>query len=367
MIFVVFITYFICVLPITVINVADPDNNFPYLAVSFYCIYWLQYCCNNIIYVVSNVVYRKAYIIFLTAVFPPLKRFMKRPNPWQPARQTTVASITARSMSGRSFSPGSRRLTHTDSTVSQSAATVCGDTSPQSYCPDGGRESRTTSTSPPSRSSPSERLCWKGDAPARPVAPQRHQRRYKPRVSAGLRRPPTGSLSQDSPPVGSRWPPRGRLSLDSLNVDRPNLAGQITRPRVSLVDLIGRQTGAEREIRAVRHHFCGVRPSIGDGGPPPATDPGSECHHTASGSDESGSLDSSGCPGVVCSCANTNASFPSTTLGQSNEAFVQSSEQLDPGVDKNQRHQRTSDYASQKQHYIILNSPYAGRKRSWSC
>ena len=92
MIFVVCITYCVCVLPITAINIADPENNYKYASVTFYCIYWLQYCCNNVIYVVSNSVYRQAYVIFLTEMFPPLKRVLHQPTPWQ-LHQSTVTTI----------------------------------------------------------------------------------------------------------------------------------------------------------------------------------------------------------------------------------------------------------------------------------
>ncbi|XP_037068749.1 protein trapped in endoderm-1-like [Pollicipes pollicipes] len=115
MIFVVFVTYCICVLPITVVNVADPYNKRPYVSIICYCIYWLQYCCNNIIYVVSNGVYRKAYIIFLTEVIPPLKRILKRPVSWQVRQSTAITTITGHTLSTRSFSPLSRQLQHTDS------------------------------------------------------------------------------------------------------------------------------------------------------------------------------------------------------------------------------------------------------------
>ena len=122
MIFVVFVTYCACVLPITVMNVADPENNYSYLSLVFYCVYWLQYCCNNVIYVMSNSVYRQAYIIFLTEVVPPLKRVLHQPAPWQ-ARHSTVTTIAGfRSQSTRSAVESARRLRHADSVISQTAA-----------------------------------------------------------------------------------------------------------------------------------------------------------------------------------------------------------------------------------------------------
>ena len=133
MIFVVFITYCICVLPITVMNVSDPENKYSYVSLICYCVYWLQYCCNNMIYVVSNSVYRRAYCIFLAEMCPPLKRFLHQPAAWQP-RQCTVTTIAGgRTHSTRSAADSSRRLRHTDSLVSQTI--VSGDSASRDGLP----------------------------------------------------------------------------------------------------------------------------------------------------------------------------------------------------------------------------------------
>ncbi|KAF0302288.1 G-protein coupled receptor moody [Amphibalanus amphitrite] len=115
MIFVVFLAYCVCVLPITVVNIADPHDKHTNLTVIFYCVYWLQYCCNNVIYVLSNRVYRQAYCIFLTEVCPPLRRLLGRPTRRLP-RSSTVTTISGGSLMANGLD---RRLRHTDSVASQ--------------------------------------------------------------------------------------------------------------------------------------------------------------------------------------------------------------------------------------------------------
>ncbi|KAF0300536.1 G-protein coupled receptor moody [Amphibalanus amphitrite] len=93
MIFVVFLTYCVCVFPLTVLSVSDPDNEYGYLSLILYCVYWMQYCCNNVIYVLSNRVYRRAYVIFLMEVCPPLARFLRLSVAQnQPRRSTLTVS-----------------------------------------------------------------------------------------------------------------------------------------------------------------------------------------------------------------------------------------------------------------------------------
>ena len=59
--------YLVCVIPICVFNLMEGPKPGAHkdAGIVVYCIYWLQYCINNFIYVVSNGRYRRAYFQFL--------------------------------------------------------------------------------------------------------------------------------------------------------------------------------------------------------------------------------------------------------------------------------------------------------------
>lgn len=80
--------YLVCVIPICVFNLAEAPNPGMHknTGIIVYCIYWLQYCINNFIYVVSNGRYRRAYFQFLCWItcrpvpVPPLPATALQPN-----------------------------------------------------------------------------------------------------------------------------------------------------------------------------------------------------------------------------------------------------------------------------------------------
>lgn len=59
--------YLVCVIPICVFNLCEAPNPGKHkdTGIAVYCLYWMQYCINNFIYVVSNGRYRRAYFQFL--------------------------------------------------------------------------------------------------------------------------------------------------------------------------------------------------------------------------------------------------------------------------------------------------------------
>lgn len=57
--------YLVCVIPICVFNLCEVPGKHKETGIALYCLYWLQYCVNNFIYVVSNGRYRCAYYQFL--------------------------------------------------------------------------------------------------------------------------------------------------------------------------------------------------------------------------------------------------------------------------------------------------------------
>lgn len=62
--------YLVCVIPICVYNTVSITDPPPAkeVGIVLYCIYWLQYCVNNFIYVVSNEKYRCAYCQFVSFI-----------------------------------------------------------------------------------------------------------------------------------------------------------------------------------------------------------------------------------------------------------------------------------------------------------
>ena len=203
MIFVLFITYCVCVLPITVLSVSDPENNYRYLSLVFYCVYWMQYCCNNVIYVMSNSVYRQAYIIFLTEMCPPLRRFLHQPPSWQPRRSTVTTIAGGHTQSTRSVAEAARRLRHADSLVSQTC--VSGDSVSRDGLPSSPSSQPTASSDSPG----SVASCRQAGGVARRVGPRRA--RPPPRRSISLEHCDEEEEEETMPTRRSRQPLAARL------------------------------------------------------------------------------------------------------------------------------------------------------------
>ena len=71
-------SYFIFVMPISLLNILDSKVWFPASHVIAFCIYWSQYSLNCLVYAVRSDQYRKAYASFLMMVFGAVKRFYVR-------------------------------------------------------------------------------------------------------------------------------------------------------------------------------------------------------------------------------------------------------------------------------------------------
>ena len=74
-IFLVCMSYFIFVMPISLLNILDAKVWFPASHVIAFCIYWSQYSLNCLVYAIRSDQYRKAYVSFLWMVFGTLKSF----------------------------------------------------------------------------------------------------------------------------------------------------------------------------------------------------------------------------------------------------------------------------------------------------
>ena len=77
-IFLVCMSYFIFVMPISLLNILDSKVWFPASHVIAFCIYWSQYSLNCLVYAVRSDQYRKAYASFLMMVFGSVKRIHER-------------------------------------------------------------------------------------------------------------------------------------------------------------------------------------------------------------------------------------------------------------------------------------------------
>ena len=77
-IFLVCMSYFIFVMPISLLNILDAKVWFPASHVIAFCIYWSQYSLNCLVYAVRSDQYRKAYASFLMMVFGSVKRIHVR-------------------------------------------------------------------------------------------------------------------------------------------------------------------------------------------------------------------------------------------------------------------------------------------------
>ncbi|CAL4080308.1 unnamed protein product, partial [Meganyctiphanes norvegica] len=68
----ILVVFIICIFPLRIFNIVQTVWCFKEplreLSITFYCIYWIQYCANNFIYVLSNKKYRFAYKQFLAFV-----------------------------------------------------------------------------------------------------------------------------------------------------------------------------------------------------------------------------------------------------------------------------------------------------------
>ena len=67
-IFLVCISYFIFVLPITLLNVMDHKVEFPASHVIAFCVYWSQYSLNCFVYAIRSDQYRKAFVSLVLVV-----------------------------------------------------------------------------------------------------------------------------------------------------------------------------------------------------------------------------------------------------------------------------------------------------------
>ena len=71
--FLVFLSYMMSLLPISIVNVFDSCNTHPELTLMCYCIYWVIYCINNFIYAFRITAYRKAYMKGVKRWLPKLR------------------------------------------------------------------------------------------------------------------------------------------------------------------------------------------------------------------------------------------------------------------------------------------------------
>ena len=74
-IFLVCISYFIFVLPITLLNVMDHKVQFPASHVIAFCVYWSQYSLNCFVYAIRSDQYRKAFITLILMVHDNFRMF----------------------------------------------------------------------------------------------------------------------------------------------------------------------------------------------------------------------------------------------------------------------------------------------------
>ena len=243
MIFVVCISYWICVLPLTALTVCDPNNTYPYLSLVVYVFYWMQYCCNNIIYVLSNSVFRKAYVIFLADMIPPLERFLV---PSQP-RQSIVGPIGgSRTQPIRSVLDLPRRPWQNDSPPSQASTSL------------GSMSQVTDSLTPPSPKDVTRRV---GPRRAPPLhgasAGTCHEAIGK--ATSAKRRPRLAGWRRHLPLERAAGVLAGWWPFDDSGWRRLSDSG---RRSSSLLDVRRRQEDAAEDTRAVRQGFCCYNPAL---------------------------------------------------------------------------------------------------------
>ena len=69
--FMIWFCYFLCVMPMTLINMIDDSYNYPNAHLALFCLYWLQYSSLNfVVYAARSEQYRKACCYFLRKVSP---------------------------------------------------------------------------------------------------------------------------------------------------------------------------------------------------------------------------------------------------------------------------------------------------------
>ena len=81
------ISYFIFVMPISLLNIFDSKVWFPASHVIAFCIYWSQYSLNCVVYAVRSDQYRKAYVCFLMRLFDTIRRVVLKPKIWFQRKQ----------------------------------------------------------------------------------------------------------------------------------------------------------------------------------------------------------------------------------------------------------------------------------------
>ena len=81
------ISYFIFVMPISLLNILDSKVRLPAPHVIAFCIYWSQYSLNCVVYAVRSDQYRKAYVYFLMKLFDSVRRIMLKPKIWFQRKQ----------------------------------------------------------------------------------------------------------------------------------------------------------------------------------------------------------------------------------------------------------------------------------------
>ena len=60
--------YFLFVVPMALVNMVDDNADYPRVHLSLFCLYWLQYSLNFVVYAARGEQYRKAYSYFLKRV-----------------------------------------------------------------------------------------------------------------------------------------------------------------------------------------------------------------------------------------------------------------------------------------------------------
>lgn len=75
MVLVIFLSFLVCYLPITITKVVDKDVNWPELHLVGYIMIYLSSCINPLIYVCMNKQYRKAYKTVLLCKAPRILSF----------------------------------------------------------------------------------------------------------------------------------------------------------------------------------------------------------------------------------------------------------------------------------------------------
>ena len=70
--------YFLFVMPISLCNMADSDVSSPELQLAFFCVYWMQYSLNCVVYAFRSGPYRKAYIFFIKEIRRGVKECFSR-------------------------------------------------------------------------------------------------------------------------------------------------------------------------------------------------------------------------------------------------------------------------------------------------